>query len=62
MTYPSFTLLRRKAWIDRRIEELHLRRDASPISLLRLKALRLMVETRLKGMPRRRRDDTAHAF
>lgn len=50
MQLPSFTLLSRKAWIDRRIAEIEARRDASRTLLLRLKAIRLRIETRLKGV------------
>lgn len=53
MTARIFTLLNRRAWIDRRIGELQRHRQANPTALLRLKAMRLAVETKLKGLLRR---------
>jgi len=62
MTNSTFTLLRRRAWIDRRIDELRRKRGASRLALLRLQALRLAVETRLRDLASRHRSLRGPSF
>ena len=48
-----FTLLHRRAWVERKLGELRRSGGGSRLAVLRLQALQLAVETRLRAAARR---------